>query len=238
MRLAKGFDTSEFALPAQVYPDTFVRFKGEDYALGVFRGHSGYRVDNAFVSAATAAQKAGLQVATYVVVLPGAPALRVAKETYEAARGFWDDLQFVALDVEVETVSVADILSTATAIKTYGQIPVIYTRKGFWEQENLGSMGHEFGLWYAHWDGVPDFTDFEPFGGWTHADIIGKQYSGTVRKFGIGIDEDIFNLDAIEDLRRQRPDAVLEQIDRIANALLEIRAALAIVRERLARPRT
>jgi len=43
-------------------------------------------------------------------------------------------------------------------------------------------------LWYAHYDGSPNFNDFTPFGGWTTP--TAKQYSGTGSLCGFSIDED------------------------------------------------
>jgi hypothetical protein len=41
-------------------------------------------------------------------------------------------------------------------------------------------------LWYAHYDNVPDFSDFKSFGGWTKPSI--KQYKGTTAVCGASID--------------------------------------------------
>lgn len=41
-------------------------------------------------------------------------------------------------------------------------------------------------LWYAHYDGVPSFTDYKPFGGWTKPTV--KQYKGTTALCGASID--------------------------------------------------
>jgi len=41
-------------------------------------------------------------------------------------------------------------------------------------------------VWYAHYDGNPSFSDWVPFGGWSHPAV--KQYSGTGSLCGIGID--------------------------------------------------
>jgi hypothetical protein len=41
-------------------------------------------------------------------------------------------------------------------------------------------------LWYAHYDNVPNFSDFTPFGGWTVPSM--KQYKGTTAVCGASID--------------------------------------------------
>lgn len=44
----------------------------------------------------------------------------------------------------------------------------------------------DFPLWYAHYDGIPSFSDFKPFGGWTKPTI--KQYKGTSSLCGASVD--------------------------------------------------
>jgi len=41
-------------------------------------------------------------------------------------------------------------------------------------------------LWYAHYDGIPNFNDFKSFGGWTKPAI--KQYLGDQTLCGAGVD--------------------------------------------------
>lgn len=48
--------------------------------------------------------------------------------------------------------------------------------------------GSRYPLWYAHYDNNPSFSDFAPFGGWTHPSI--KQYTGTSDVCGAGVDND------------------------------------------------
>ena len=76
------------------------------------------------------------------------------------------------------------------AVKARGKTPGIYASYYMWE-EIMGSptactgLGN-VGLWYAHYDGVANFNDFKPFGGWTKPNI--KQYSGTTTLCGAGVD--------------------------------------------------
>jgi hypothetical protein len=45
----------------------------------------------------------------------------------------------------------------------------VYTSDSQWVPIMGGySGGSEFPLWYAHYDGIPDFDDFSPFNGWKH----------------------------------------------------------------------
>eukprot|EP00049_Salpingoeca_infusionum_P017566 m.353485 g.353485 ORF g.353485 m.353485 type:complete len:243 (+) comp16772_c0_seq1:62-790(+) len=63
----------------------------------------------------------------------------------------------------------------------------VYTSASQWNPI-MGSYtgGSSFPLWYAHYDGNPSFSDFEPFGGWSAPSI--KQYQGTTSMCSAGVD--------------------------------------------------
>jgi len=63
----------------------------------------------------------------------------------------------------------------------------VYTSRSQWGPI-MGDWngGSSAPLWYAHYDGVPNFSDFVPFGGWSHPNI--KQYQGTTSMCGAGVD--------------------------------------------------
>ena len=44
-------------------------------------------------------------------------------------------------------------------------------------------------LWYAHYDSHSSFSDFKPYGGWSHPTI--KQFIGDTKVAGIGVDMNI-----------------------------------------------
>jgi len=48
--------------------------------------------------------------------------------------------------------------------------------------------GAQFPLWYAHYDGQPNFNDWFPFAGWSRPAI--KQYNGDVGGCGLDLDQD------------------------------------------------
>jgi len=67
----------------------------------------------------------------------------------------------------------------------------IYTSRSQWGP--ITGNTAQFGappLWYAHYDGSPSFSDFAPFGGWTHPSI--KQFSGTTSFCGASIDRNFY----------------------------------------------
>lgn len=65
----------------------------------------------------------------------------------------------------------------------------IYSSKVQWEGI-MGSDSYAYGsnlpLWYAHYDGKADFSDFTAFGGWTKP--YAKQYAGTTTLCSMGVD--------------------------------------------------
>jgi len=69
-----------------------------------------------------------------------------------------------------------------------GQSIGIYTSLDSWTtiMGDSYSGGSDQPLWYAHYDGVPDFSDFEPYGGWNVPSI--KQFSDQGAKCGASYD--------------------------------------------------
>jgi GH25 family lysozyme M1 (1,4-beta-N-acetylmuramidase) len=77
-----------------------------------------------------------------------------------------------------------------TAVKTSGKQVGIYASHYMWISI-LGGVDkcNEFTgvpLWYAHYDGVPSFADFAPFGSWKTP--FAKQYKGTTNTCGGSVD--------------------------------------------------
>jgi len=79
--------------------------------------------------------------------------------------------------------------SLVDACKKYADSCGIYTSKVQWDGI-MGSSSYEYGsnlpLWYAHYDGKPDFSDFTAFGGWSTP--YAKQYQGTTTFCSMGVD--------------------------------------------------
>jgi GH25 family lysozyme M1 (1,4-beta-N-acetylmuramidase) len=80
---------------------------------------------------------------------------------------------------------IAELLSAAANV---GKRAGIYASQYMWSQI-AGSdctVGAQHPLWYAHYDGNPSFSDFRPFGGWSHPTI--KQYADSGAGCGVGAD--------------------------------------------------
>ena len=99
----------------------------------------------------------------------------------------WDYLNFVAVDVEVETNKTA-IAVALESIRRLGKKTCIYTSKNAWRNtvDNTQSFKSEW-LWNAFYDGDPDHDFFlNQYGGFTK--LAGEQYQGTTYLDGIAID--------------------------------------------------
>jgi GH25 family lysozyme M1 (1,4-beta-N-acetylmuramidase) len=74
--------------------------------------------------------------------------------------------------------------------KKSGKTVGIYASNYMWGQIMGGSdrcpKFTTLPIWYAHYDNIPDFSDWKPFGGWTKPTI--KQYKGTTAVCGASID--------------------------------------------------
>jgi GH25 family lysozyme M1 (1,4-beta-N-acetylmuramidase) len=86
------------------------------------------------------------------------------------------------------------VIDTINRIKSKGKNVGIYASKYMWQSifgsytacPNVASQQ----LWYAHYDGSPSFSDFQPFGGWTKGTI--KQYQGDTTLCGAGVDKNFY----------------------------------------------
>lgn len=64
----------------------------------------------------------------------------------------------------------------------------IYTNLNNWA-EIVGQSWDgvkDYPLWYAHYDSLPNYSDFKAFGGWTRPAM--KQYKGDTTVCGVGVD--------------------------------------------------
>eukprot|EP01094_Clydonella_sp_ATCC50884_P005210 TRINITY_DN14179_c0_g1_i1.p2 TRINITY_DN14179_c0_g1~~TRINITY_DN14179_c0_g1_i1.p2 ORF type:complete len:233 (-),score=78.97 TRINITY_DN14179_c0_g1_i1:104-775(-) len=72
-----------------------------------------------------------------------------------------------------------------------GGCSAIYSSSSQWSPIMCGDTSFsKYQLWYAHYDNNPSFSDFTPFGGWSHPSI--KQYAGTTSICGTSIDKDYY----------------------------------------------
>jgi len=91
--------------------------------------------------------------------------------TQTANRAFFEGLLKEAQDLGLIS---AGKLGVYTSASQWNPIMGTYTK------------GSQFPLWYAHYDGKKDFSDFSSFGGWARPNI--KQFAGDATVCGMGVD--------------------------------------------------
>ncbi len=101
----------------------------------------------------------------------------------------WPKPRIMWLDCEYEDKASVGYVITAidnariTFLKD-GIAVGVYTRKDWWEGHAYNSEAlTNSALWYAHYDGIENFDDFQPFGGWDKPSM--KQYQGDAHVAGI-----------------------------------------------------
>ena len=165
----------------------------EDHGLeiavvGSWHGHSSNRYANATLNAAVAAE---LIPATYIVLndRDGAETITLGKT---AVGDQWQNLAFVALDIELPGVTQQVITDAAMAVRADGLTPIVYTGRWFWDG-HLGNpvWAKDLPLWDSVYDDHPAVELVHPYGGWTSA--IAKQYHGTTQVLGFSADLSAFD---------------------------------------------
>lgn len=163
----------------------------------------GYRNHAAVRSVAEAnlrgARERGLVTAGYINVSPWYPQAEGLRRAQEAAGAEWEHLRALAVDVEIEGVTLGQVRELCELAAATGKRVCIYTAQWFW----AGKLGNPrddwlraYPLWYALYDGVAELKGRgEPgFGpaGWP---VVGKQFQGTTAIAGAEFDLNVFDLE-------------------------------------------
>ncbi len=198
------------------------------------------------------ARSGGLGIAGYISTNGNQSGSYHAIKGMQAIPGsLWDDLWFVATDLELSGISIPHARDMVDAIEGMGGRKIIYTSYNFWTTRfNNTTHFTDCLLWNAYWDNAEDI-DFPslPYGGWKLPQIIGEQYTGgqTVVP-GVYVDRDIFikelahpeevdevelqkqidtHTQQIKDLR-QRDGEILAYSNNIDAAILEKQASILV----------
>lgn len=141
------------------------------------------------------ARERGLVTAGYINVSPWYTPETCFERAREAARGEWEHLSRLAVDVEIQGVSL-DAVRRLCELCAQRRPTCIYTARWFW----VGRLGdpqdgwlRDYPLWAAQYDGRADLA-VEGFGpaGWP---VVGKQFQGTTVVAGAQFDLNVFDLD-------------------------------------------
>ena len=139
------------------------------------------------------AQKAGLAIATYIV-LNSAPGPVSIDRGLAACGDQVPGLSFVALDIEVQGVTEQIIHEAAERVTDLSLRPIVYTGRWFWEG-HLGNpaWASDLPLWDSAYNGKQDLKFPTTYGRWSS--LVGHQYVGTTMDLGFSADLSVFDGD-------------------------------------------
>ena len=144
--------------------------------------------------------EAGVPVAGYISINSSRSGdYHVAKAKANIEPYLWGKLRWISVDVELDDITVVQIMQARNALLQDGIFPVpIYTSYNVWTTKiiprNSTVLARDGALlWNAYWDNDRD-VDFGrlPFGGWTVDTMIGEQYTGDTPKCGHHLDRNTF----------------------------------------------
>jgi len=177
----------------------FSCLKNNDYSFAVVRGFQSVGHVDPNVAASVAAAWAGGMAHVDVYMFPDPTAGNPAGQVQECVNNLrsqgvtfgmlWFDIEGPQywMGQEDNQVFMNGLIAEGRAM---GVNLGIYSSASQWDPIFGGSYSSGSGLplWYAHYDGEPNFNDFVPFGGWSSPAI--KQYHGTTAVCGFDIDQD------------------------------------------------
>ena len=165
------------------------------------------------------AHAAGLPFTCYAAIRPGT-AGSVAIDMAKVALGdLWSECRFVAVDVEIEGITVEQIWDAIARVRELAQRVKIYTSYHVWvDFLNNPAIFADIHLINAYWDLDPDY-DFAslPYGGWTMETLAGEQYTGGTDYFGAQVDFSEFNPEEWEPVESMGPPSVEDLWTRLAD---------------------
>ena len=158
----------------------------------------GQRLNQYAHSTLYGAQAAGLPLAAYVALSKNWSGSEQVAFGKKIAGDKWDNLRFVALDIELPGITQTIIADAAEAVRADGLRPIIYTGKWFWD----GHLGNPD--WFPHiplWDSLYDQRAIvelvHPYGGWTS--VVGKQFDDKTSRLASSADISAFDAEWIDE---------------------------------------
>lgn len=197
----KAFDLSRYSTGNKPVSDVDILTLRDTYRcqLGVVGLWHGLEAYDAAHKTLVGIRSAGMLTAGYIALSPsrgGAEQVALGKAI---AGDEWPALNFVAIDVEVDGVTVPQIREALDAVQSAGQRPIVYTAKWYW----TGPFGDStafanYPLWDAYYDNDPTPAFNHPYGGWTMASLVGDQFTNTTNVGSIAVDFNIFSDDFVQ----------------------------------------
>lgn len=153
------------------------------------------------------AKSVGLDIGGYILLDASSTGAEAVDRAYNSIpNDLWNQLDFAAIDFEIPQgdgtycysggtrISEQTVCDALDELSRLGAPRLLYTSYGEWgshlEPSNPLGCPNTY-LWLASWNGDPN-VDFDnhPFGGWQASDVVLKQYTGNVNKYGFYVDLD------------------------------------------------
>ena len=185
---------------SRIERDDFRRFYDAGYRVAIQDLWTGGYLNNQGLKNVAAlnladAQAEGFIIAGYSNASPWYSTEVSLKETIANAGAMWDNLDVVAVDVEIAALPTERIWHLAQALEAAGKRVCIYT--GWWYYNGEGrpdwSDLYRYPQWLADY-ATPPGTLLQPIPGL--GPVVGHQHAGSVDPFGVGIAVDLNELDA------------------------------------------
>lgn len=145
--------------------------------LAIVGLHHGVTPNYSAAGSLYGARAAGKKVAGYIALTPGKTGAEHVAIGRTTAGGEWPWLRFVAIDCEVDGITVQQIKDAMAAVAAAGGRPIIYTAYWWW-YSHFGNKRDFWNvpLWDANYDGR---HVLEPVGYGGFGKVVGHQYAGT-----------------------------------------------------------
>lgn len=200
---ANGLDVS-FARISRAWADRRAAEGVRIFVQNLFTG--GYQNNAGIKAVAEAnlcdARGAGLITAGYLNTNPWWGARQSLNTARVNAGAEWPGLAAVLNDVEIAGVTEAHVKEQCEAIVGAGKLTAIYSARWYW----AGHLGDAqwpwlkaYRIWAADYDGDPRIAATTLYGPWSMADVMGKQYAGTMNIEGVDADLNTFDLSFFEE---------------------------------------
>jgi hypothetical protein len=204
-----GLDVSFSAL--RVTPEWCAARRAEGYELFVGDLWTGNRPVPGIEQAMRTWREAGGKIAGYFCAHDATPLETHFQAAKKSAGAEWNNLRFVAVDVEIDPASEQGVLAACQRVVDEGKRVVLYTARWFW----VGRMGDPqscatYPLWDAHY-GVHPTLEAPGYGGWSGK--VGHQYQDTTDLEGVDVDINVFDDNFVNGVNENVPIQVPEVSD-------------------------
>jgi len=135
--------------------------------------------------------------AAYNVINGARPGDEQIDEGHRVIGDLWNEMNFIAVDVEVNGITVEIVRQALDHVRTLGQRAILYSGGWFWADPNRWADGandptdfRDEKLWTSDYTKTP--TLLAPgYGGWETA--VGHQHKGTTFRHGVEVDLNVFD---------------------------------------------